>query len=355
MKPAKRSIIQLVVIYVVVILVCLTLVEGIASLTVSTKQLVFDGNRSPATQFDEYLGWAGARSVRIPDMYGRGKHVYTNSSGFRNTDDTSITPPEGKLRILCSGDSFTYGQGVGNDDSWCQQLADQDDRLVTVNMAMPGYGIDQMYLRYLRDGHVLEHAVHIFAFVSGDLTRAAFDNFYRYGKPVLSVEQEKLSVVNTPVSRLTWTISRAVNRADFRSIYLGQRLLERALSGGNDSREISERVGPIALQVFEDIHRMAVEKDAVALFVFLPTERDVGGRSMWRDWVNQSFDGLELNFLDLTPSLLRMSAGDVGGFFIDPGDPSEGHYTEAGNAWVARELHAILLETPAVQRKLPSH
>ena len=48
-------------------------------------------------------------------MYGWQKYVRTNSLGFRNETETDTVAPPGKLRIICAGNSFTYGQGVAND------------------------------------------------------------------------------------------------------------------------------------------------------------------------------------------------------------------------------------------------
>jgi len=47
--------------------------------------------------------------------------LHTNSLGFRDLE-FSLQKPDGQLRILALGDSFTYGQGVQLEDTWVQVL-----------------------------------------------------------------------------------------------------------------------------------------------------------------------------------------------------------------------------------------
>ena len=67
------------------------------------------------TQFDPELGWINKPSTRIKNMYGEGAHLTINAQGFRSAEDFSACVPPGRVRIVCSGDSFTLGYGV--DDS----------------------------------------------------------------------------------------------------------------------------------------------------------------------------------------------------------------------------------------------
>ena len=140
----------------ILILMGLVLLEGISSAVLFVRGIA-RAWRGPLaerthTRYDELLGWVNEENVEIPDLYGEGLSIKTNSQGFRADRDYNVTPPAGKVRIICSGDSFTLGYGVDNDHTWCQLLTTFDDRLQTVNMGQGGYGIDQAYLWYERDG-----------------------------------------------------------------------------------------------------------------------------------------------------------------------------------------------------------
>src|SRR5207237_1214574 len=120
-------------------------------------------NEQMHTTYDAELGWAHRRSVSVPDLYGSGVFLKTNSQGFRGDHEIAAEEPKDRVRVICSGDSFTLGYGVDDDHAWCAQLMAMDSRLETVNMGQGGYGVDQAYLWYVRDGRALEHTVQIFA------------------------------------------------------------------------------------------------------------------------------------------------------------------------------------------------
>lgn len=58
-------------------------------------------------------------------------------------------------------------------------------------MGRAGYGIDQAYLWYPRDGMRLEHDALIFAFISEDFRRAALPSCKGYPKRRLRVQNDR--------------------------------------------------------------------------------------------------------------------------------------------------------------------
>ena len=325
--------------------VVFVLVEGLASTAIAAIQVM----RSPAgeaSQYDRTLGWVGTPNADVPHMYGWQKYVRTNSHGFRNETETDSVAPSGKLRIICAGDSFTYGQGVANDQTWCHRLSELDARFVTLNIAQPGYGVDQMYLSYQRDGMRLEHSILIFAFVHGDLDRMAREQQSGYGKPVLRLDAGELVADNVPVPRLRWWLNRTVQLADLRTVDFLSRFLGRLSSSADDAPSTIETVGPIAAEVFRSIQRVTAERGAVPVIVYLPTQRDLEAESEWRSWLTATIDTTQVPFIDITPDISSVPAGIAGTFFIPPTNGAAGHYSEEGNAWVAETLYQRLTHLP---------
>lgn len=84
-----------------------------------------------------YTGWM----LRVAPTRMR-----TNSLGARG-DEIAATRPEGALRVLHLGDSFTFGQGVEESEAFHAVLADElaTDRITieTLNFGVPGHGTPQ--------------------------------------------------------------------------------------------------------------------------------------------------------------------------------------------------------------------
>src|SRR5258708_4118046 len=98
---------------------------------------------------DSELGWTVRPCGRTPDgLYE------ANAEGARAPADRSYgeRSPPGRVRLVTVGDSFTHGDGVGMEDTWQRVLERRRADLDVVNLGVPGYGTDQAYLRWHRDG-----------------------------------------------------------------------------------------------------------------------------------------------------------------------------------------------------------
>jgi len=173
-------------------------IEGLASYAVVVRDAVTAPSfaEQQYTRYDPDLGWVATPSLYSPNMFGPGVALRTNVQGFRNDANTTSVVPAGTARIICSGDSFTFGFGVDNAQTWCARLASIDRRLDTVNLGEGGYGVDQAYLRYKRDAATIEHHIHLFAFITADFDRMLSDAFQGYPKPVLDLDRSRLVVRN---------------------------------------------------------------------------------------------------------------------------------------------------------------
>ena len=351
-----------------IVVVCVTffLIEGISSTARVVREIV---RQKPIaerlfTQYDQEIGWINEPNVDIRDLYGKGKHVKTNSQRFRNRHDFTIKPDADKMRIICSGDSFTFGFGVDNEHTWCQRLSEIDARLETVNMGQGGYGIDQAYLWYKRNSATVEHDVHLFAFITEDFRRMERDNLLGYGKPILEVRNGALETKNTPVPKrgfyvpwLTYTLHGLGNLS---SIQILRGLHERIVTGTNspsDDEKNIHNTADIVLKVFEELRRINREKHSVLVLVYLPTESDYMRRSsgIWRQWISTHLDPERIIYIDLLEEFSLLSPEQIKQFFIPRGVldyyGSAGHYTEEGNAYVAKILYHRLLLIPEIAEK----
>ena len=120
------------------VVLILALIEGFASLGMFGYDVLVYGRRPVAersyTKYDDQLGWINAADTVAKDLYGSGRTVTINQQGFRATREFAKDIPAGKTRILCTGDSFTFGYGVGDSDTWCAQLEKRAPQFEVINM-----------------------------------------------------------------------------------------------------------------------------------------------------------------------------------------------------------------------------
>ena len=123
-EKKKPRLIRDTLIVLAVTAVLLVLMEGLAGYAyvahriASYRNIWVQGN----VQYDPDLGWANIPNASLPNLFGPGVYFRSNTQGFRNEQDFAPGIPPGKFRIICSGDSFTMGSGVSNEQTWCEQL-----------------------------------------------------------------------------------------------------------------------------------------------------------------------------------------------------------------------------------------
>ncbi len=331
--------------------------EGGASITLAVDSL-FDRPDEPILQqYDPELGWSGIPSLAIEDAWGAGRDVHTDDRGFR------IVPSSGsgsdvRSRAICSGNSFTYGQGVGDEDTWCHLLTRIDAIDETINLGQPGYGVDQAYLRYRRDAEGLEHAYHVFAFIGPDLWRAGRADHHGFAKPILRLEDGRLVEIGVPVPRRMPAFRRKFARfiGNLRSVEAGRRLAAKLRAPTErDLAKRVERLGPMLERLFSEVEVLGRKRGAKTLFVYLPTESEGRRDGPWRRFVGDAFERSGHALIDLTDPPRGLSEAERRVLFIPPGAPAGGHYSERGNAWAAAHIAEGLrgLSHPATADSAP--
>lgn len=312
-------------------------------------------------RYDPDLGWVGRPHVDEPDMYGPGVRLRTNGQGFRNRNDVALDPPRDRLRLVCSGDSFTLGYGVDDDHPWCRRLEAMDARFETVNMGQGGYGADQAYLWYARDGAQFEPAVHVFALITADFHRMRSKRFAGHGKPVLAVRDGRLVTENVPVpqeSPIFPFLHRRVGVATsmLRSSLLLKRIRERGLANAmpGDALDFDSTTWEVASRIFEALEKTSAARRATLVVVYLPTGDDYlnDEADPWRDRLRRASEEMGFGYIDLLQKFRELPQRRMTSMLIPKEARGTGHYNEAGHRWVAEEIHEELLALPAVRSKL---
>lgn len=162
---------------------------------------------------DPVLGYVPRAGVRGHTRDGGA--VTIDGDGLRFSGDT---PPLSDRPILAVGDSFTYGEDVGDLEAWPAQLQRLIGRRV-LNGGVSGYGLDQIVLRTERLVARHRPVTAIISLIADDIARTEMRRLWWHDKPWFAVEQGRLVAKGQPVPQRTKlppglrrTIERLLNR-----------------------------------------------------------------------------------------------------------------------------------------------
>ncbi len=101
----------------------------------------------PSNNFivDPKTGWRMRPNHSFVWVTERQPHTYrSNSQGFRSNADFNSKDPRHKIALV--GDSYTFGAGADYENTFGALLERSEPGRVVWNFAMPGFGVDQVWL-----------------------------------------------------------------------------------------------------------------------------------------------------------------------------------------------------------------
>ena len=332
-------------------LLLLLLLEGTAS-------ILFVLHQSPKaalvqarthTEYDPDLGWINLPQLHIENMYGPGTSLTTNGQRFRSSHDFASEIPAGKHRVICSGDSFTLGYGVDDAETWCHRLEAIDATLETLNMGQNGYGIDQSYLWYERDGRKLGHDVHVLAFIDEDLGRMASNTFAGYGKPTVRIENGSVLVSNTPVPRASYRVPALTRWIPL----LAQTRIAQVVDSFKPPVEPSDReqrlsipqLVDLAVALFEDLERAHDSSGVRFVVVRLPSFEDYRRDDLeLRKSLSRRMAAAGIEYLDLGEPANLLEPSEYASLFLEESRDPYRHPSPKGHEFIAEMIHSRLVQ-----------
>jgi hypothetical protein len=147
--------------------------------------------------YDEHAGWRNAPNIdATPEHHG---HIRTNSHGMRNHEEFPVERTPGKRRLLIVGDSYSFGHGVSNEETYAYRLAELLPEWEVMNLAVSATGTDQNYLMYEHHGKRFKPDVVLLGFYVLDYNRNTY-SFRDYAKPMFVPQDDgSLRLTHTPV------------------------------------------------------------------------------------------------------------------------------------------------------------
>jgi len=186
--------------------------------------------------------------------------VSTNSRGFRSPHEFEAPRRDGVTRIVVLGDSFTFGEEVGDGDCWPARLEQQLGDVEVFNLAIHGYGTDQQLRVLEEEGLRTRPDVVVVGFFLENILRNGL-SFRDYAKPRYILREGELVLTGSPVPSPEEILKEEPERPlSYLWHHLATRLESRLLSANLD--QLAERQGlfPLARAL---LARMKERADSV--------------------------------------------------------------------------------------------
>ena len=150
--------------------------------------------------FDPELGWRNrpkghGRMTFLPDF---DHEIRINAAGLRDRDIDDARP-SGKRRILCLGDSFTWGMGVEAGETWPKVLERALPTAEALNAGVNGWGTSQEFLWLRREGLTYRPDAVVVGFYVNDFSDNSDEYAGPYRRPYFVLEAGRLVLKNVPV------------------------------------------------------------------------------------------------------------------------------------------------------------
>lgn len=163
------------------------------------------------TEDDPDLGWRMKRLFSRPG-------ITHDRLGFRaRAEGAEVTKGGARRRLLVLGDSFTYGLGVRDEETYAFRLQAIFPEHEVINAGVNGYGIDQALLMWRKEGSRLRPDVVVLGYFVDDFNRNAL-SFREFAKPRFVLGEGRLELIGTPVpgrDELTNVAQRLASRPRF--------------------------------------------------------------------------------------------------------------------------------------------
>lgn len=297
---------------------------------------------------DDVLGWTVG-----PNRRGGDGLYWSGSEGLRVPHEGAVIPRQtGQTTIAVVGDSYTFGDEVRYEDTYGHFLDQMlGSQFRVVNFGVPGYGLDQMLLRYQKDVRKWKPKIVVLGFISHDLERTLWvypflgnhEWDYPFSSPRFIVRGEELININPsplpPEDIFAKGLISELPNIEYQQRYKESEWRERFYHASYLGRLFTSLFSPwsvhpdhseealisVNASILKAFVQSVQQDGATPLVVFFPGRgelRKLGSRG------KQVLERAGLAYVDPTPCLLDVDSTKL----MLPGR----HYSPQGNAAVAK-------------------
>lgn len=218
--------------------------------------------------YDPSKGWALKPNICDTKVFSE-KTLGSNSKGIRGKNEYYYKKNPNQLRILVIGDSFTFGEGVSDNETYPYYLQQMLPGTEVINFGIHGYGHDQMLIYLKEEGIKYNPDIVILGYLYGDGIRNMLD-FYYYAKPKFELEKDKLKLTNSPVLPPESILQKEFYRLKIFDtiVALNQEILRISGVTQKNMEKLTEAILDEMLKTIKSIN-------AIPVFVYLPVESEI--------------------------------------------------------------------------------
>ena len=295
-------------------------------------------------EFDPTLGWTNKANGEKKSACSS-RTMKSNSSGIRSDREYDLVPPADVIRIAAFGDSFTHCEDVENNETWEANMESLNKGLEVLNFGVAGYGLDQAYLRYLKDGLKYKPDIVLIGFMTEDILRHP-NNFRPFvnrtthlplSKPRYLIKDDGLVLMPNPISKLEdyrilldntpaflnnlgandyyysnsyksspFDVSPTVRLIKLAAAEIKKFIVTYTNSGNGYNNQKSESY-IITLRIFDAFYNEAIKNNSIPIILIFPSHDDIFRYKNYNTKIYSPlltyFDSTGYKYIDLTDVL----------------------------------------------------
>ncbi len=285
--------------------------------------------------YDALLGWVPpAEKPGLPYPWGT---VRTLKDGARANGNARV--PNSAPRILAVGDSFTFGDGVRDKETWPSALERKLKRPV-LNAGVYGYGVDQSFLRASKLIREFHPRTVIFSLIDDDIQRAEHTVLGGNPKPHFILQDgllvHEIYPAPHPGQRFKGMLFPWLLESPYVTAYLANQPHPALLKWARYTEKGKERGGDLFCAMLKQMDHWAASPE-LEVVVMLQYYLDFTGYGAQQERMHEALNCAQpknISVLDLRPALSALHEADLTRF----NSLFDSQMTAAGNEWVADRL-----------------
>jgi hypothetical protein len=281
---------------------------------------------------DSILGWVCRPKAQLKfyrtDFWDVDYQI--NKYGFRSVEFPDITDTtKDRTRVLLLGDSFLFGIFLRQSETIANQMQSfLGDNYEVYNMAIPGWGIDQMYQACEKYTQVIQPDMVILFFIDDDVSRV-MEAFYWGAAPKRAYRSGQDSLIyRTPEDgKLT----------DLEAFFcFNSQVINRLYRIG-----VMQKAQPLTEVILDNWIKMEHRQDRDFMAVRFPRREQVGHPGLKKYDLGDFFDQHNVFYRDLEAEMSLFPEAVISSFYIEGDD----HPSKEGAEFIASKLRQFIMNS----------